>query len=41
MYDLTGTEIYKKYADMWEDYQKSCLKSKYAFIRKTIQKVFE
>ncbi len=41
MYDLFGDDVYKEYADMWEDYQNSFWKPKKAFIKKAFQKVFE
>lgn len=41
MYDLTGREVYKMYADKWEMYSKNWLFSKIAFVQKAIQKIFE
>ncbi len=41
MYDLFGNEIYKEYADKWEEYQNSFWKPKKAFLKKAFQKVFE
>ena len=41
MYDLFGDEIYRKYADKWEKYQKSFWKPKKAFLKKATQKIFE
>lgn len=41
MYDLFGDEIYKKYADTWNKYQKNFLKRNRAFCKKMIQKIFE
>ena len=41
MYDLFGDEIYKKYADLWDAYQKSFWKPKRAFLKKAIQKIME
>lgn len=41
MYDLTGTPIYKKFADKWTKYQNNWIFSKIAFMKKAIQKVFE
>lgn len=41
MYDLFGDQIYKEYADKWEAYQNSFWKSKLAFLKKALQKVFE
>lgn len=41
MHDLFGDKIYKEYADKWEKYQNSFWKSKKAFIKKTIEKLFE
>lgn len=41
MYDLTGIEEFKYYADKWERYQNNRLYRKIAFVRKAMQKVFE
>lgn len=41
MYDLTGVELYKEYADKWEEYQNNSLYRKRAFFKKVIQKVFQ
>ena len=41
MYELTGKETFKLYADRWNKYSKSFFKSKFAFVKKVIQKVFE
>ena len=41
LYDLFGDEEYKRLADKWESYQNSFWKSKRAFCKKAIQKVFE
>lgn len=41
MYDLTGKEIYKVYADRWENFSNNWLFSKIAFIKKAIQKIME
>lgn len=41
MYDLTGRDIYKIYANRWNDFSNNWVYSKIAFIRKAIQKVFE
>lgn len=41
MYDLFGDEIYQKYADRWDGYQKSFWKPKRAFVKKALQKIFE
>lgn len=41
MYDLFGEEIYREYADKWEAYQRSFWKTKRAFLKKTLQKVWE
>lgn len=41
LYDLFGNQIYKEYADKWEKYQHSFWRSKVAFIKKAMQKVFE
>lgn len=41
MYDLFGDEIYQKYADRWDGYQKSFWKPKRAFVKKALQKILE
>lgn len=41
MYDLTGQEVFKHYADRWEKFQNNWLYRKLAFVRKAIQKVME
>lgn len=41
MHDLFGDYIYREYADKWEKYQNSFWKSKRAFVKKVIEKVFE
>lgn len=41
LFDLTGNNVYKKYAKQWDHYQNSFLLSKYAFIKKAFQKIFE
>lgn len=41
MHELFGDSIYKEYADIWEKYQNSFWKSKVAFVKKVLQKVFE
>lgn len=41
MYDLTGKDIYKFYADRWDGFSKNWIYSKVAFITKAIQKIFE
>lgn len=41
MYDLTGDAIYKKFAERWDCYQKSFVKSKIAFVKKAVQKIME
>ena len=41
MYEITGIETFKFYADKWSMYRKSFIKKKYAFVKKVIQKVFE
>lgn len=41
MYNLSGCEIYEKFANKWMCYQTSFLKSKYAFFCKMIQKLLE
>jgi hypothetical protein len=41
MYDWTGKEVYKKYADCWLMYKKSFFCPKWAFVKKALQKVLE
>lgn len=41
MFDLTGDEIFKVYAERWENYQKNFINSKMAFVKKAMQKVLE
>lgn len=41
MYDLTGKQIYKDYADRFLSYQNNGINRKRAFIKKAIQKVFK
>ncbi len=41
MYDLFGDQIFKEYADKWEAYQNSFLKSQKAFVCKAVQKIME
>lgn len=41
MYDLFEDEIYRVFAEKWDAYQRSFYKSKKAFIKKVIQKIFE
>lgn len=41
MYDLTGNEVFKHYADRWEKFQNNWIYRKLAFVRKAIQKVME
>ena len=41
MYELTGHEIYKKYAGLWGKYQQNRINRCRAFITKACQKVFE
>ena len=41
MYDLTGKDIYKMYADLWDKYEKNWLYRKIAFVKKAWQKVVE
>ena len=40
-YNLFGDEIYKEYAEKWKKYQNSFWKPKKAFIKKSLQKIFE
>ncbi len=41
MYDLTGKQVYKTYADKWARYEKNWLFRKIAFVNKACQKVLE
>lgn len=41
MYSLFGDEIYKKYSEKWDRYQKSFWNPKIAFFTKAIQKILE
>lgn len=41
MYDLTGEDVFKKYADKWQKYQNNWLYPKLAFVKKASQKIFE
>lgn len=41
MYDLTGKQIYKDYADRFLSYQNNGINRKRAFIKKAMQKVFK
>lgn len=41
MFDLTGEESFKAYADRWSGYQNSFIKPKYAFVKKALQKIME
>lgn len=41
MFDLTGDEIYKRYAVRWTEYQNSFFMPKFAFARKALQKILE
>jgi len=41
MYDLTGKEVYKAYADKWHKYELNWVYRKVAFIKKACQKVLE
>lgn len=41
MYDLTGKEVYKIYADKWHKYELNWFYRKLAFIKKACQKVLE
>lgn len=40
MYDLTGNDIFKQYAQKWAQYQEKWINRKRAFVRKAFQKVF-
>lgn len=41
MYELTGKEIYRVYANRWEAFSKNWLFSKMAFVKKAFQKIME
>lgn len=41
MYDLTGNDIYRDYANRWLRYKNSFFCSKFAFVKKTVQKILE
>lgn len=41
MYDLTGKDVYKTYADKWHTYEQNWLYRKLAFVKKACQKVLE
>jgi hypothetical protein len=41
MYDLTGRNVYKTYAEKFKKYQNSMFNRKRAFIKKALQKVFK
>lgn len=41
MYDLTGKDVYKDYANRWERFSNNWLYSKIAFVKKAFQKIFE
>lgn len=41
MYDLTGKDVYKIYADKWHKYEQNWFYRKLAFIKKACQKVLE
>lgn len=41
MYKLTGEEIFKEYAERWRKYQRNPFCKGLAFIKKSIQKIFE
>ena len=41
MYELTGKEVYKKYANLWNKYYNNWLYRKRAFLKKAWQKIFE
>jgi len=41
MYDLTGKEVYKTFADKWQKYESNWLYRKIAFVKKACQKVLE
>lgn len=41
MYELTGHDIYKEYADLWEEYQSNRINRCRAFVEKAYQKIFK
>ena len=41
MYDLTGKDVYKAFADKWQKYESNWLYRKIAFVKKACQKVLE
>lgn len=41
MYELTGKDVYKTYADKFEKYQSNKIYKNIAFVRKTMQKIFK
>ena len=41
MYDLTGKEVYKRFADLWQKYQDNWFYRRLAFLKKACQKIFE
>lgn len=41
MFNLTQKEIYKKYAEKWENCQSNFFYRNYAFIKKAVQKIFD
>ena len=41
MYELTGSDVYKKYADKFEVYQNNGINRKRAFVKKAMQKLFK
>ncbi len=41
MYGLTHREVYKKYAEIWQNYQNSGWNRKRAFVKKAMQKLFK
>lgn len=41
MYELTGSDVYKKYADKFEEYQNKRINRNRAFVEKAMQKLFK
>ena len=41
MYELTGKDVYKTYADKFEKYQSNKIYKNIAFVRKAMQKIFK
>ena len=41
MYDLSGEDAFRQYADKWESYLHNPICKSRAFIKKAMQKIFE